>query len=315
MGKALELSIAILNGAVGDYLARTGNGLATPMSVVAAGKPVALDRASLAEAFPSEGGDADRRTKIVVMVHGLMCSEDIWEFPDGATTYGTCLARDLGFVPVVLRYNSGLSIADNGRALDALLTGLVEAFPRAIEEIVLLGYSMGGLVARSACRVAEERSSGWLSIVRRAVYVASPHQGAPMERAGRSLTKLLGLIPDPIVQSVVEVAETRSRGVKDLGDAVLGDAHPGQRVEAWPLSKRLEHYLVAGSLARHPEIAEVLGDFMVPLPSGSDGHHGLAPVGTLPETHVRVVYGASHMGMAHHPEVYAAIRAFLQEPS
>lgn len=311
MGKALELSIAILNGAVGDYLARTGNGLATPMSVVVAGQPVALDRAALADAFP---GDADGSTKLVVMVHGLMCSEDVWDFPDG-TTYGTRLAGDLGFVPVVLRYNTGLSIAENGRALDALLAGLLSAFPRPIEELVLLGYSMGGLVIRSACRLAEAQSSSWLSIVRRAVYVASPHQGAPMERAGRSLTKLLGLIPDPVVQSVVEVAETRSRGVKDLGDAVLGEGHPGQRNEAWPLSSRLDHYLVAGSLTRRPEIAEVLGDFMVPLPSGSDGHHGLAPVGTLPAAHVRVVYGASHLGMAHHPEAYEAIRSFLEEPS
>lgn len=311
MGKALELSIAILNGAVGDYLARTGNGLATPMSVIAAGRPIALTTETLAEAFPSE---SETKAKLVVLVHGLMCSEDIWDFPDGST-YGTRLGDDLGLVPVVLRYNSGLSIAENGRAFDALLEELSQAFPRPIEEIVLLGYSMGGLVIRSAVQIAEARSSSWLSIVRRAVYVASPHQGAPMERAGRELTKLLRLIPDPVVQSVAEIAETRSRGVKDLGDAVLGDDHEGQRVKAWPLSPRMDHYLVAGSLARHPDIAELLGDFMVPLPSGSDGHHGLTPKGTLPASHVRVVYGASHMGMAHHPEAYEAIRTFLQEPS
>ena len=313
MGKALELSIAILNGAVGDYLARTGNGLATPMTVVVKRAPVALEAEALATAFPADETKTEP-ARLVVLVHGLMCSEDIWDFADG-TTYGTRLAADEGLVPVMLRYNSGLSIAENGRALDALLEGLVRAFPRPIGEIVLLGYSMGGLVVRSACQVAETCSSTWLSNVHRAIYVASPHQGAPMERAGRSLTKLLRMIPDPVVQSVAEIAETRSRGVKDLGDAVLGDNHEGQRVKAWPLSARLDHYLVAGSLARTPQIAELLGDFMVPLPSGSDGHHGLTPNGTLPESHVRVVYGASHMGMAHHPEAYEAIRTFLQEPS
>lgn len=136
-----------------------------------------------------------------------------------------------------------------------------------------------------------------------------------MERAGRSLTKLLRMIPDPVVQSVAEIAETRSRGVQDLGDAVLGEAHEGQRVKAWPLSPRLQHYLVAGSLSRDPKLAELLGDFMVPLPSGSDGHHGLAPTGALPERHVRVIYGASHMSMAHHPGAYEAIRGFLEEPT
>ena len=31
MGKKLELALGILNGTIGDYLAQTGNGLATPM--------------------------------------------------------------------------------------------------------------------------------------------------------------------------------------------------------------------------------------------------------------------------------------------
>ena len=40
MGKKLELAVAILNGAVGDHLARTGNGLATEMTCNAGGRPL-----------------------------------------------------------------------------------------------------------------------------------------------------------------------------------------------------------------------------------------------------------------------------------
>lgn len=313
MGKALELSIAVLNGAVGDYLARAGNGLATPMSVVVAGQPVELQTAALAAVFPAPA-EPSGPTRLVVLVHGLMCTEDVWDFGDGST-YGTRLSADHGLVPIVLRYNTGLPIAENGRALSALLEGLVAAFPRPVSEIVLLGYSMGGLVVRSACQQAETTSATWLTIASRAIYVATPHQGAPLERLGRGLTKLLRQIPDPVVQSVAEVAEARSRGVKDLGDAILEESHAGQRTQPFPLSPRLAHYLVAGSLSRRPPIAELLGDLMVPLPSGSDGHHGLVPTGTLPPGHVHVVFGKSHVAVAHDHEAYAAIRRFCEEPS
>src|ERR1700754_4061036 len=98
MGKKLEQAIAILNGAVGDHLARTNNGLATAMTWVDFGRPPAASSA-----------------RVVVLVHGLMCTEDIWTHADGED-YGTLLARDLGFSPRYVRYNTGLAIADNGES-------------------------------------------------------------------------------------------------------------------------------------------------------------------------------------------------------
>ena len=147
MGKKLELAVAVLNGAVGDHLARTGNGLATAMTLVANGRPLACTRAALAAAHP------EASARIVILVHGLMCTEDIWTLPDGSD-YGSLLARDHGFTPLYVRYNSGLPIAENGKAFAALLDALVAAYPVTIEEIVTIGYSMGGLVVRSACHLA-----------------------------------------------------------------------------------------------------------------------------------------------------------------
>ena len=303
MGKALELSIAVLNGAVGDYLGRSGNGLATPMSVIVDGSPMPLERAALTRVFPDASG------RLVVLVHGLMCSEDVWDFGDGST-YGTRLAEDAGLRPVVLRYNTGLSIAENGRELGLLLEHLVAAFPVPVTELVLLGYSMGGLVIRSACHQAESESSTWLPIVSRAIYVGTPHLGAPLERAARRLLALLRRIPDPVVRAVGQVADVRSRGIQDLGDAVLHAEHEGQRTRVIPLSPRFAHYLVAGSLSANTQLAEVLGDFMVPVPSGSDGHHGATVTGCLPDGHVVVLYGKSHVAMAHDRDAYEAIRGF-----
>src|SRR5690349_6664869 len=117
MGKRLDLAISVLNGAVGDYLARTGNGLAIPMSLVDRDTP------------------GEPTGKLVVLVHGLMCTETIWDFPEGGD-YGAWLARDLGYTPLYVRYNSGLPIAENGAALSHLLQTLAGSWPLPIEELV-----------------------------------------------------------------------------------------------------------------------------------------------------------------------------------
>src|SRR5258706_6789375 len=132
MGEKLDQALAILNGAVGDYLARTDNGLATEMSFIHQGRELAVDRDELARAHP------DARSRVVVLIHGVMCTETIWRLPDGSD-YGALLERDFGFAPFYLRYNSGLAIADNGAALARLLEELIGAYPAPIEEIVLIG--------------------------------------------------------------------------------------------------------------------------------------------------------------------------------
>src|SRR5262245_29380202 len=92
MAKHLEMAIGALNGTIGDYLRRTGNGLETPMELVHEGRPLALDRDAIAAAHPGA------TSRAVVLVHGLMSTEHVFELP-GGETYGTLLARDLGFTP------------------------------------------------------------------------------------------------------------------------------------------------------------------------------------------------------------------------
>ena len=77
-----------------------------------------------------------------------MCTEDAWTFPDGSD-YGSLLARDLGYTPISLRYNTGRAIPDNGADLARLLGQLVAEYPVPIAEILPLGFSMGGQVIRS----------------------------------------------------------------------------------------------------------------------------------------------------------------------
>jgi triacylglycerol lipase len=255
MAKGLEMLLGVVNGAVGDYLHRTGNGLATPMCWA---------RGEL------------KGTRACVLVHGLMCTEDIWTMADG-TDYGTRLERDFGYSPLYVRYNTGRPIADNGADLARLLEDLVQKHPE-LEEILLVGYSMGGLVIRSATHTV----GSWLPLVRRAVYVATPHLGSPWERLGRGLTKILRAIPDPYTQLAGEIGDLRSGGIKDLGDP----CHP------YPLLPQIQHHLVAGSLT------PVIGDGLVPVDSACADQ----------VDRVKILPGIGHMAMAHHPSVYAQIK-------
>ena len=72
--------------------------------------------------------------------------------------YATALERDLGVTPVFVRYNTGRHISDNGRDLAALVEQIVAAWPVPVEEVSLVGHSMGGLVSRSAAACASARS-------------------------------------------------------------------------------------------------------------------------------------------------------------
>jgi len=300
MGSKLDRTLAVLNGLVGDYLARTGNGLATEMCCLHAGRPLRLDARAIAEAH------ASITPRAVVLVHGVMCDETVFRFADGSD-YGSLLARDLGFTPFYVRYNSGLAIGAAGAQLAGLLDRLVAAYPIALGELLLVGYSMGGLLIRRACHVAAlAGDSAWLPRVRRAIYVGTPPLGAPAERAGRTLAQVLQWIDDPYTRLVADIGNLRSAGIKDLGDP----HHP------LPLLPSMQHCLIAGSLAIDPRLS-VFGDSIVPVASATQAENDRTINAQvinelLPEKQVKVLPGLSHIALAHHIDVYEQIKAFCE---
>ena len=315
MGKKLEASLAVLNGAIGDYLVRTGNGLATAMGLVSRTgdpAPLTLERAALSRALPAAS------PRVALLVHGLMSTESIWTMADG-TDYGALLARDLGYTAVYLRYNSGLAIPDNGASLSRALDAFVAAYPVPIESLVTIGHSMGGLVIRSACHVGRlEGPRAWLPLVQKAIYVGTPHLGAPLERVGRAVARLLRTIDDPYTRLIAEIADLRSDGLKDLGDADLRHedrAARGARLRdphhPVPLLPEIQHYLVAGALSESPWLATLFGDSVVPVRSATAGLVDLTS-GALPPSHVKILDGTSHLMLARDPQVYDAIREWCR---
>jgi pimeloyl-ACP methyl ester carboxylesterase len=315
VGGKLDQSLAILNGVVGDHLARSENPLATRFACMHDGLPLRLDKETFARELPF----ATRR--VAIFVHGLMCTEEVWKLPDGSD-YGTLLERDLGITPIRIRYNSGRSIVDNGSDLAAFCTRLISVYPVPIEEIILIGYSMGGLVVRSACHRAKIEERAWLSRVEKAIYIGTPHQGAPLERAGTWVTRILRAVPDPTTRLIADIGDLRSQGLRDLGHADLRHEDRTSRQERRvsirdprhpvPLLPEIEHYLIAGALAESPWLALWFGDTMVPVSSATAGACFSPATLAIPPDHVQIFRSFSHLRLAHDRDVYRALRAWCE---
>src|SRR5436190_5116754 len=180
---AAALALGALNGVAGDRIARDHPDLALDLTVRRRGRAVQLSPEGLSETF----GDAT--TRLAVFVHGLCGTEDTWRIgtrgPHGTPSYGARLRDDLGFTPVFVRYNTGLHVSDNGRSLAKALERIAVDWPVEVEEIVLIGHSMGGLVARSACHYGEREQHRWTEKVHHVFCLAPPHLGAPLDRASK----------------------------------------------------------------------------------------------------------------------------------
>jgi triacylglycerol lipase len=316
MGRGVEQTLAVLNGLVGDYLSRTKNGLATEMGLYRGGRRLPLERDALARAYPNPSG------RVCVLVHGLMCTETIWHFPDGSD-YGSLLERDLGWTACYVRYNTGLPIADNGARLSQLLEQLLAVYPREIEELLLIGYSMGGLLVRSASHAASMQGQHWLARVQRIIYVATPHLGAPAERLGKLTSGVLTAIRDPYTQLIADIANLRSDGLKDLGHADLRHEDRSQERSVWmlrdgrhplPLLPNIQHTLIAGALGVDARLAFLFGDSLVSVVSATFAGQAAEVQALLPPERVKVLPGLSHVALARHPAVYELIKATLESP-
>lgn len=282
MGDAL---LGAVNGIVGDHLHRRTNHLDLGLSL------------------RYEGAAATGR--VAVFVHGLATTEWSWSFDaerflgDPAANFGTRLHADLGFTPVWARYNTGRPIADNGALLSAELAALLAAWPVPVEELVLIGHSMGGLVVRSAGDFAKREQVAWLPHLTRVVCLGTPHQGAALERFGHAAAGLLDAVDHPATRISAAVIRARSEGIQDLRYG-LRDVQ---------LLDGVAYGFFAGSITKDPEhpMSAMLGDLLVRVPS-AEGPHGLCE-GSF-TLHTARFGGVRHHELQVHPDVYAQVRRF-----
>ena len=296
-----------LNGMFGDELLASGSTMAIRMALYADAGGTPLVPAAMAQLAP----------RVCVFIHGLACDEQSWAMRNDAwresawaetlpaseaPQYGTLLARELGVSAIYLRYNTGLAIDANAQQLAALLAQLAEAAPQ-VREWILIGHSMGGLVARSAHALAQAAGWPWASRVSMIVCLGSPHQGAPLEQLGRLATVALNAAE--VTRPLARIANARSRGIKDLRGGLKGKPVPAKAPGLRMVFGTLGDEAGSGASAL---VGKLLGDGLV-MP-GSAADDGLG--GDVERVELA---GLGHMSLLNHPRVYAVLRRWLGVPA
>jgi pimeloyl-ACP methyl ester carboxylesterase len=285
-----EALVAAVNGVLGDRLAASGNPLAIPMRLRVAGPASA---------------------RIVVLAHGL-CMNDLQWQRDGHD-HGAMLARERGYTPVYLHYNSGRHISENGRELSHALQELVDGWPVAVEELVVVAHSMGGLVARSACHAAGQEGHRWPVLLRKMAFLGTPHHGAPLERGGNWVHVVTDLSAYSAPFS--RLAKIRSAGITDLRHGSLLD-------QDWTGQDRFAHGAPLPVVVRPPAATACLaiaatvasddggiaGDGLVPLASALGEHAD--PQRRL-HFDTATVYRTNHMQLLSSSDVAERLLAWL----
>jgi pimeloyl-ACP methyl ester carboxylesterase len=277
------------------------------------GELIGLDAVTLGRAFP------EPTSRLVVLLHGLGETERCWQSltVDGNTAIGLAgvLAAD-SFTPLLVRYNSGRHVSDNGLALATLIDEITHNWPVPVGEIALVGNSMGGLVARSSVHAGRSAEHHWVGKTSHIATLGSPHLGAPLEKGANVISWGLRLAPESRPLGVF--LNQRSAGIKDLRfgaireedwieqdpDAVLIDA-----VGDAPLPGEIDQHFIAGVVTAEPThpVGALLGDFVVRAGSAI----GRGRRRRIEATDVRVLGGRRHFDMLHDPVVQEQVRDWL----
>jgi hypothetical protein len=185
---------------------------------------------------------------------------------------------------------------------------------------VLLGHSMGGLLARSALHQATAASQRWPTLLTDMVFLGTPHHGAPLERAGHWVDLLLGATP--YAAPFARLGKVRSAGITDLrhGNLLEADwaghdrfAHHGDHRQPVPLPEDVRCFAVAATLgeqAGHLK-GRLLGDGLVPLASALGQHREPARCLVFAPERQWVAQGVGHLELLSHPEVAARLLRWL----
>ena len=347
-GPHREAAISALNGVCGDHLARSGNALAIPMRLRVFIPPSITGEESSSEGIPAEIRTAERTSfanlfevekrpveiyprpealaeksfspgrRLLILVHGLSMNDREWT--SNQRNHAQALAEKYGYTPVYVLYNSGRNISTNGRELCQQLTGLLDKWPAPVDSITFIGFSMGGLLTRSAMQIAQDDGHAWLGKVDKAAYVGTPHHGAVMERGGFWLQKSLTYSPYTVPLSAL--GRIRSDGITDLRHGNVCDAdwqhhdehedHADRR-QPVPLADGVKHYAIAATLSGGPgeRLGKLLGDGLV-HPSSATGRHKHQDFNlAFPTGHTKIIYGLGHLAMLHDARVLEQLSEWL----
>lgn len=308
-----RLVVSAINGLIGDELRRSDDPQAITMSVRVEGADVPANSWPLREAF------RDGSSHVVIFLHGLCENDESWNLGSktSGTSYPQRVLAETDGTPVMIRYNTGLHISENGQHLDQLIRQLIANWPVPITRITLVGHSMGGLVARAATAHATAANEVWQHLVRDVVCLGTPHTGARLEKAAHMGARLLRFWPES--KPFGRILESRSAGIVDLRHGYISaEEWQGQdltaqwgldRIAAAPLPHAEYHFVAStlGATQGHP-ISSVLGDLLVHFSSAT----GVGRTGPVVDgARFEYLPSANHFALLNHPRVGDWLVAWL----
>ncbi len=348
--KWANISRSVLNGIIGDYLAKENNPLAIEMAFYHYNHPLILNENLAHQLMFSSGKPLTN--KIIVLIHGLTNLETIWDFKADLNThqdiqnknhqqtpskqvndansitsgnidfdnYGLRLQRDFDYTPLFLRYNTGLSIKENGKNLSDLLTQFIKFYPIPVDELVLMGFSMGGLLSRSAQKFACDNNLYWLEKLTNCYYIGTPHEGSPVEKISYITSSIVKSVPLTYVNQWADWIDLRSQGIKDLKDGLLdlndtssssenNEPDPyKQSVKCGSFVEHAQHHFISGGLSKSKNSVtnKLIGDTLVRHSSA----HPMSAPDNAKNSHFE---GISHVPLAHSNRVYQQIKQWFNE--
>jgi hypothetical protein len=213
-----------------------------------------------------------------------------------------------------------------------------------IIRISIIGHSMGGLVARSACYYASQQdgassSSSWIQHLHHLITLGTPHHGAILEQGGKLVDSVLGA--HRFTEPISWLTKIRSAGVMDLGYGNVRDedwsscGHDNDDEDKENSESKNRAALIDNrqptplpSKVRCLAIAAVLGDAnsssnrilgkvlrtdgLVTEASALGIGHVTNPELNLVFDMSRTIYNLGHLGLLSSQDVYRTILCFLK---
>jgi pimeloyl-ACP methyl ester carboxylesterase len=346
-----NLSRSVLNGIIGDYLEKEHNPLAIEMAFYHQNQALILDKSlvrQMTQTTPQSDSPQRISNKVIVLIHGLTNLETVWDLkPDHSLSdtvnersdetdqrsenatetdtlsdkdnYGRRIQQEFGFTPFFLRYNTGLSIKENGEKLNTLLSELEAAYPTPIDELVLMGFSMGGLLIRSAQKLAQDKQTDWLNKLSNCYYIGTPHEGSPLEKFGHLTSSIVRHIPRDYISHWADWIDLRSQGIQDLKDGLLhlkddntqtvDESDPyEQSIRCGSFSAHAQHHFISGALSANKDslLNKYFGDSLV-------RHTSANPISAPEDSKKAHFNGIPHVPLAHSEKVYQQLEQWFGE--
>lgn len=169
---------------------------------------------------------------IVILIAGLFCDEGLWQKGDDPLADIFIKKR---IYPIYFRFNPGVHVSTNGKALLELCNSLAEQPEMKNRDFSFITYSLGGLILRSALYYDQHTTSSLRRRIKKAIFINSPDGGSYLEKLGFLLALGLKASFIPALISIGHVGDQRSDGIKDLSHGII-------REEDWQSSDHFERY-------------------------------------------------------------------------